>query len=335
MAINVCRLMYTNFISQNAIIAIFLCIHNVDATEDKNGKIGSAIPDWLTSDRNVAVLLIVIIVGFILLCNFIVKISLVLTFDSQFIDRNIIIVPAITGLSNFCLVKRTALAIVTAVSPVVKRTALTITTAINPVIEKMYLTVVTTTHPVVKRTALIIVTPVSLIVMKICSTIIIAMNYVVRKPFIIITISNSLAGLSNESNSSFTSNTFIALHFFAIIILTTRYLHFTKSVIYYALFSTICIIIFTWYEYNTTVTSAVVFSFIILLFGLCFSVLSDLHSHNLILCTVVALSTAIFICNSVSSFFEIAHYISEPLLNFCIVTSIFFEIIYYATRYDT
>lgn len=263
-------------------------------------------------------LLVVIGIGFTLLCNLIYKISLVLTFDSQFIDRNIIIVPAVIGLmslSNFYFVKKTSLTVVRAVSAVF--------VTITPLTAFTDSPMVTTTNPVVKRIKSIFVTAISLVV-KICSTIVTVINYVLRKPFIFISISNALA---YKSNSSFTGNMFIALHFFAIIILTINHLQFTRIAIYFALFLTICANIFLWYYNIYESTSAIVFSFIILLLFL--GLLFDIHSHNLLLCTVVAQCIVIFICDSVS-FVEIPLYISK-LRWFCILSFVFFETVLYIT----
>ena len=211
------------------------------------------------------------------------------------------------SLSNFYFVKRTLLIIVTAVSP--SNDFRIVTAAINPG---------------VKRTTMIIVAATSLFV-KICSPIVTAINYVFRNPFILffVSINNALA---HDSNSSFTGNMFIALHFFAIINLTINHLHFTRIAIYFALFLTICVNIFQWYYNIYESTNAIVFSFIILL--LFFGLLFDIHSHNLLLCTVVALSIAIFICDSVS-FVEIPHYISKLLRDFCLLIFIFFETVLY------
>ena len=283
---------------------MYACVFIIaDAANNGNRKIGSAILD---------------IVGFALLCNFIIKISFALTLDLQFIDKNIIIVPAIIGLmslSNFYFVKRATLA----VSSVVKKKALTITTVINPVVEGIYLTIVKTTHPVVKRTALIVVTAISLIVKnqkikKIRSTIVTAMNYVVRKPYIIVAVSNTL---EHKFNFHLTDNMSIALHFFAIIILAINHSHFNRSTIHVALFTAICVIINAWYFKNMymDIKGVVVISVIILI--LCFSLLSNLHSYKLLLWPVVVLSITIFICDSVSSFVEITCHISELLRFFC------------------
>ena len=274
---------------------MYACVFIIaDAANNGNRKIGSAILD---------------IVGFALLCNFIIKISFALTLDLQFIDKNIIIVPAIIGLmslSNFYFVKRATLAV------------RTITTVINPVVEGIYLTIVKTTHPVVKRTALIVVTAI-----KICSTIVTAMNYVVRKPYIITAVSNTL---EHKFNFHLTDNMSIALHFFVIIILAIDHLHFNRSNIHAALVFIIFVNIYTWYV-NMYMGIQAVVAISIIIFPLCFSLLSYLHSYKSLLWPVVVLSITIFICDSVSSFVVI----SELLRFFCKVLMFFvlFDTVYH------
>ena len=285
---------------------MYACVFIIaDATKNGNRKIGSAILD---------------IVGFALLCNFIIKISFALTLDSQFIDKNIIIVPAIIGLmslSNFYFVRGTALAVVEVVSPVVKKATLTITTDINPVVKGIYLAIA---YPFVKRTALIVVTAISLIVKsqklkKMCSTIVTAINYVVRKPYIIVAVSNTLEHIFNFH---LTDNMSIALHFFVFIILTINHLHFNRSTIRVTLFFTICLIIFGWYiNFHKILRDTTKSALFVIVLLLCFSILSDLHSYKSLLWLVVVLSITIFICDSVSSFVETAYHISELLRDFC------------------
>ena len=130
-----------------------------EESEDESTEIEYAMENWSTSDLGITMLLLAVIV--VVLCNFLFYAGWVL-----FIERSIIIIPAVIGLmsqSNFYF-KRAALKIVRATSPVIKRMALNNFTTSFAV--KRFIAVLTTEHSVIKRLYLAGVTAVSFVVKK-------------------------------------------------------------------------------------------------------------------------------------------------------------------------
>ena len=140
---------------------LLLCI-TTDITEEsdeESTEIEYTMENWSTSDLAITMLILAVIV--VILCSFLFYAGWVL-----FIEKSIIIIPAIIGLmlqSNFYF-KRAALKIVRATSPVIKRMALNNLTTSFAV--KRFIAALTTEHSVIKRLYLTGVTAVSFVVKK-------------------------------------------------------------------------------------------------------------------------------------------------------------------------
>ena len=106
-------------------------------TEDESTEMESDLDDWSTYDLGIIILMVVVII--FVLYNFFSNIGWM-----QFTERSIIIVPAIIGLMlqpNFYL-KRTALKIIAATSPIIKRMTLNNNITIDSVVSNTALSVI-------------------------------------------------------------------------------------------------------------------------------------------------------------------------------------------------
>ena len=122
--------------------------HHTDMTNDVSTERESDIENWSTSDLGIIMLMIAVIV--------VIRYNLFLNLISwiQFVERNIIIVPAIIGLMlqfNFYF-KRTAMKIGIATSSIVKRTTMNNNVRINVVVKTFIAALTMIINLPVKRT---------------------------------------------------------------------------------------------------------------------------------------------------------------------------------------
>ena len=136
-------------------------MHNyTDMTEDESEEIEIDIENWSNSDLGIIMLMVAVVVA--TLYNFFFTIGWI-----QFVERNIIIVPAIIG-----LIIQSSLHF--------KRSALKLATATGRTVKRIALNNVTTTNSVVQRTAMTIISTVE----TTYSTSVAAIMFVVNKPVI-------------------------------------------------------------------------------------------------------------------------------------------------------
>ena len=109
-------------------------------TEDESAEIEIAIENWSTCDLGIILLMTAVVVA--TLYNFFFTIGWI-----QFIERNIIIVPAIIGLiiQSSLHFKRSALKLATATSYIVKRMALNNVATTNSAVQRMAMTIISFT----------------------------------------------------------------------------------------------------------------------------------------------------------------------------------------------
>ena len=135
-------------------------MHNYtdNMTGDESAEIEIAIENWSTCDLGIILLMAAVVVA--TLYNFFFTIGWI-----QFVERNIIIVPAIIGLimQSSLHFKRSALKLATATSYIVKRMALNNVTTTNSVVQRMAMTIISFT-------------------VETYSTSVAAIMYVVKKP---------------------------------------------------------------------------------------------------------------------------------------------------------
>ena len=135
-------------------------MHNYtdNMTGDESAEIEIAIENWSTCDLGIILLMAAVAVA--TLYNFFFTIGWI-----QFVERNIIIVPAIIGLiiQSSLHFKRSALKLATATSYIVKRVALNNVTTTNSVVQRMAMTIISFT-------------------VETYSTSVAAIMYVVKKP---------------------------------------------------------------------------------------------------------------------------------------------------------
>ena len=140
-------------------------------TEDESAEIEIAIENWSTFDLGIILLIAAVVVA--TLYNFFFTIGWI-----QFVERNIIIIPAIIG-----LIIQSSLHF--------KRSALKLATATSRIVNRMALNNVTTTNSVVQKTAMIIIS----FTVETYSTSVAAIMYVVKKPIIAYSIFNVLVAI--------------------------------------------------------------------------------------------------------------------------------------------
>ena len=129
-------------------------------TEDESTEIEIAIENWSTCDLGIILLMAAVVVA--TLYNFFFTIGWI-----QFVERNIIIVPAIIG-----LIIQSSLHF--------KRSSLKLTRATRYIVKRMALNNVTTTNSVVQRMAITIIS----FTVEAYSTSVAAIMYVVKRPMI-------------------------------------------------------------------------------------------------------------------------------------------------------
>ena len=129
-----------------------------DMTDNESAEMENAIEDWSTSDlRNIMLMIAITIV---ILHNFIFSID-----GIQFVEGNIIIVPAIIGLNLQCNLhfKKSLLKLATATTSIVKRMALNNVTTTNCIIQRTMMNIISST---VKATYLTSVAAIMFVVKK-------------------------------------------------------------------------------------------------------------------------------------------------------------------------
>ena len=265
-------------------------MHNYtdNMTGDESAEIEIAIKNWSTCDWGVILLMAAVVVA--TLYNFFFTIGWI-----QFVERNIIIVPAIIGLiiQSSLHFRRSALKLA-------KRSALKLATATSYIVKRMALNNVTTTNSVVQRMAMKIIS----FTVETYSTSVAAIMYVVKEPIIAnYTFSILIAmDVSLMYHLTFFPRT-IRAAYLSLTVLTVSFNHvkLARKIILLALF-----IIFggfvIWYCV-LVMLSGYDLAFLISLTGIiilifCFSFLHDLNSNELVY-FAVALSITTFTYDSV------------------------------------
>ena len=267
-------------------------------TKNASTEMESTIDIWSTSDLGIIMLLVAVIAA--TLYNFLFTVGWI-----QFIDRSIIIVPAIIGLMlhlNFYF-KRTALKIVTATRPIVKRM-----TVNNNV----------TTSFALKR-FIAALTIISFTVKKLYSTGVAAINFAFKKEDISFHIHAILASIYIYvlMGLSYNCRT-IEAAYLSLMILATSFDHLNiaggficLAIIFVGIIiETLGLLLGTNIYYNNPATIIAV-GFVVLIF--CFSFLNDLHSHEIVY-TAVILSIGTFTYDLVSSFVDMPDFVSRLLV---------------------
>ena len=291
-------------------------MHNhTDMSNDVSTEMESDIENWSTSDLGIIVLMIAVIV--VIQYNFFLNISWI-----QFIERNIIIIPAIIGLMlqfNFYF-KRTTMKIGVATSSIVKRTTLNINVKTNVVVETFIAALTMIINLTVKRTYSITVA---------------VINFVVKYPAIIFPVYAFFFSLDIVLylNMSYSSRTVEAV-FLSLIILITH-VEFVGQFTFLVMsffgklspISTFCVLLVIGESSLFLLLNLLIISgFSILI--LCFGILHNLNSHKTVY-IVVTLSIVIFTHDLALSFVEIPHFVNLLLDGFCVAVScvFFFQVI--------
>ena len=266
-------------------------------TGDESAEIEIAIENWSTCDLGIILLMAAVVVA--TLYNFFFTIGWI-----QFVERNIIIVPAIIGLiiQSSLHFKRSALKLATATtSYIVKRMALNNVTTTNSVVQRMAMTIISFT-------------------VETYSTSVTAIIYVVKKPIIAHGIFNVLILI--DGVTMYYLNCYprtIRAAYLSLMILTVSFNHvkLARKIILLALFFVASLFFIICYCILLMPSGRNVFSFFISSNGIyvlifCFSFLHDLNSNKLVY-FAVALSITTFTYDLVLVPVEISHTVDTLL----------------------
>ena len=252
-------------------------MHNYtdNMTGDESAEIEIAIENWSTCDLGIILLMAAVVVA--TLYNFFFTIGWI-----QFVERNIIIVPAIIG-----LIRQSSLHF--------KRSALKLATATSYIVKRMALNNVTTTNSVVQRTAMTIIS----FTVETYSTSVAAIMYVVKKPIIAYFIFNVLViiDVSLVYYLTYFPRTIRAAYLsLAILIVSFNHVKLARKIILLALFcfaslNGICYYVLVMRGGLNLVILISLTGINVLIF--CFSFLHDLNSNELVY-FAVALSITTF-----------------------------------------
>ena len=278
-------------------------------TNDVSTEMEYDTENWSTSDLGIIIMMIAVIV--VIQYNFFFNISWI-----QFIERNIIIAPAIIGLMlqfNFYF-KRVAMKIGVATNSIIKRTTL------NNV----------KTNVVVKTFIATLTMIINLTVKRIYSITVTVINFVAKKPLITLSVNWLLFSMDwiLYFSTSYYSRT-VEASYLSLIILIASFSHikFVRistclaillSGIYSNLFFGLLFVIFPFYQ--DPVDLMIMNTSFILIF--CFSLLHDLHSHEIVY-IAVTVSVVIFAHDLALSFVEIPHFVNAQLLHFFGLSSLY------------
>ena len=283
-------------------------MHNyTDMTNDVSTKRKSDIENWSTSDQGIIVLMITVIL--FIQYSFFLSISWI-----EFIERNIIIVPAIIGLMlqfNFYFFNRAAMKIGVAINAIVKGTTLN-NVKTNVVVKTFIAALTMIVDLTVKRTYLITVAVIKSVVKIPMNTfcvylLLLSMDYMLHLIM------------------SYNSRTVEAVSL-SLTILTATFNHikfvgrFTCLVILFSgIFSNLVFgLLFGVSPFFQLPGVVIINGFLILIF--CYSFLHGLHSHEIVY-TAVTVSIVIFAHDLALSFVEIPHYVNSLLYGFFFIVS--------------
>ena len=286
-------------------------MHNyTDMTNDVSAQMEFDIDNWSTSDLGIIMLMIAVIV--IIQYSFFLSISWI-----QFIERNIIIVPAIIGLMlrfNFYF-KRTTMKISVATSSIVKRVTINNNVKTNVVVKTFIAALTMIINLTVKRTYSVTVA---------------VIKFVVKKPLITVLVYCFLFSMNNIFYfiMSYDSRTVQAVCL-SLMILTVSFNHI-KFVRRLTCLVTLLLGIFLNLYFGLQIGISLLFQdpllvitngYFILIF--CLSFLHDLHSHEIVY-IVVTLSIVIFAHDLALSFVEIPDLVNVLLYCFFMILSIIY-----------
>ena len=239
-------------------------IYTDNKTGDESAEIEIAIENWSTCDLGVILLMAAVVVA--TLYNFFYNIGWI-----QFVERNIIIVPAIIGLiiQSSLHFKRSALKLATATSYIVKRMALNNVTTTNSVVQRMAMTIISFT-------------------VETYSTSVAAIMYVVKKPTTAICTFSILIAMDESLmyHLPYFPRTITAAYL-SLTVLTVSFNHvkLTRKIILLALFIDVSgfgiwyyvLVMLSDHDLAILISSTGIY---ILIF--CFSFLHDLNSNELV-----------------------------------------------------
>ena len=282
-------------------------MHNyTDMTNDVSTKRKSDIENWSTSDQGIIVLMNAVIL--VIQYSFFSNISWI-----QFIERNIIILPAIIGLMlqfNFYF-KRAAMKIGVVINAIVKRTTLN-NVKTNVVVKTFIAALTMIVDLTVKRTYLFTVA---------------VIKNVVKIPMITFCVYLLLLSMDYMLHliMSYNSRTVEAVSL-SLTILTATFNHirfvgrFTCLVILFSgIFSNIIFgLLFGVSPFFQLPGVVIINGFLILIF--CYSFLHDLHSHEIVY-IAVTVSIVIFAHDLALSFIDIPHFVDSLLYGFFFIVS--------------